>query len=56
MKGAEGLRLAGLASTEVAVKLRLVTACTASSASVELAMSNLSRRLPPKVVRRASKT
>ncbi len=39
MKGAEGLRLAGFASTDFTVMSREVTACTAISACVRFAMS-----------------
>ena len=39
MNGGEGLRVAGLASTEVTLRSREVTACTANSAAVASLMS-----------------
>ncbi len=53
MNGAEGLRLAGLASTARTVRSREVIAATAISASSAVARSNFSSRLPARLTRRA---
>ena len=56
MKGGDGLREAGFASTDTTFRSREVTACTAISALSAVGTSNFSSRLPPRTVSRASKS
>ena len=54
MNGAEGLRVAGFASTEVTARSREATACTAISACVAFSSPYLSSLSPASVTSRAS--